>query len=414
MRDALFHYFGKHQKDSPLYLNMQSPDKRILYFTSFFYGQGGASLSLVKLLETFNNGRFESFAILPEQAKSQIERVVNTGSLQRRIIYVPMERVTRQLRCPWRLGRFLANSVRVILELRRLIRELDIDVVHANDMRDFHAPIAAWSCGVPAVWHLRACRPNFLVRYTFGWLMHAFAWRIVAVSQNTADRMVLRRSRKQGKVAVIHNPGPYRQRFHPGVDGSSVRCTYSLPAAAPVITMIGKLSPRKGHEVFVRSIPIIQERFPQAKFLIVGGELAGLEAYAVRLRDKSGEFVRAGTLIFTGECHNIPEIIAASDVIVHCSRFHDPFPGVVLEGMAVGKVVVAGNAGGVPEQIIDGEDGLLFKMGDAKDLAAKVIQVLSDEDKRRALGSAAVRNLDRKFNFSKFRNELAQLYGSLA
>ncbi|NUM69025.1 glycosyltransferase family 4 protein [candidate division KSB1 bacterium] len=119
-------------------------------------------------------------------------------------------------------------------------------------------------------------------------------------------------------------------------------------------------------------------------------------------------------LRFTGERSDIPQLMAASDVIVQCSTYDDPFPGVVLEAMAMGKVVVATKAGGVPKQIRHGEDGLLFRMGDAAELAQHVNEVLADPALKQKLGHAAVKNLACRFNFEKFMNEFRRLYETLA
>jgi glycosyltransferase involved in cell wall biosynthesis len=392
---------------------MPSPRTRILYFTSYFVSQGGASLSFLKLFEAFNRGIFEAFAIVPEEARPQIARQLLSPELAGRLHYLKIDRISRQLLHPWRLLRFLGRAIGGVLAIRRRLRQWQIEVVHANDLRDFHAPLAAWSCGVPVVWHLRASRPNPLTRYPVAAMIHGLATKIVAVSQCTARQMALKRSFAQNKVVVIYNPGPYRETFHPRVDGAPLRRAFGFPADAPVITMIAKLSQRKGHAVFVQALPLILAKIPNARFMIVGGELEGHEDYARSLRAQARPFVRNGMLLFTGERSDVPQIMAASDVIVQSSLCQDAFPGIVLEGMAVGRVVVACNAGGIPEQITDGEDGLLFNRGDANDLARQVIRVLSDSARKRALEQAAVRNLERKFNFGKFVREFAALYQSL-
>ncbi len=386
---------------------------RILYFSSFFVAQGGASHSFLKLMEIFNDQRFAAWAVLPKEAQAQVARLPLSPELAGRITYLTLDRICRKLLNPFYLLRFLGRAVTSVLLLRRLLRQQQIDLVHANDVRDFHAPLAAWSCGLPVVWHVRASRPNPLTRYPVATMMHLLATRIVAVSQCTARQMALRRSFAQNKVMVIYNPGPYRERFHPAVEGTAVRREFGLPADAPVITLIAKLSRRKGHRVLIEAIPLIRERFPQSRFLIVGGELAGHERYARTLRRLAEPWVKQGILIFTGERSDIPQLMAASDVIVQCSTYDDPFPGVVLEAMAMGKVVVAANAGGMPEQIRHGEDGLLFKKGDAQELARCVNEVLADPLRKSRMEQAAVRNLDHRFNFAKFVSELRSLYATL-
>lgn len=397
----------------PVKTPMPSQRMRILYFTSFFVSQGGASLSFLKLFEAFNRGGFEAFAVVPEEARAQIAQQQLAAELASRLHYLRIDRISRQLLHPARLLRFIGRAITGVLLLRRLLRQLRIEVVHANDLRDFHAPLAAWSCGVPVVWHLRASRPNPLTRYPVATMIHLFAAKIVAVSQCTARQMVLKRSFAQNKVTVIYNPGPYREKFHPHIDGAPLRQAWGFPPEAPVITMIAKLSRRKGHVVFLRALPLIRAQIPAARFLIVGGELEGHEDYARALRTQAEPFVRSGVLLFAGERNDVPQIMAASDVIVQSSLCQDAFPGVVLEGMAIGRVVVACNAGGIPEQITDGEDGLLFTMGDAHDLARQVVRVLLNPAFKEELAHAAVKNLDRKFNFNKFVGEFAELYQTL-
>ncbi|MCK6560593.1 glycosyltransferase family 4 protein [bacterium] len=368
----------------------------------------------MKLLETFNRRGFVAHAILPKEAQAQVARLQLAPELARHFTYLTLDRICRRLLNPVDLLRFLGRAITSVLSIRRLLRQLEIDVVHANDLRDFHAPLAAWSCGIPVVWHLRASRPNPLTRYPVAAMMHLLATRIVAVSQCTARQMALRRSFAQNKVTVIYDPGPYREQFHPGVEGTAVRREFSLPADTPVITLIAKLSRRKGHRVLLQAIPLIREKFPQARFLIVGGELPGHERYARELRQQAEPLEQAGVLRFTGERSDIPQLMAASDVIVQCSTYDDPFPGVVLEAMAMGKVVVATKAGGVPKQIRHGEDGLLFRMGDAAELAQHVNEVLADPALKQKLGHAAVKNLACRFNFEKFMNEFRRLYETLA
>lgn len=386
---------------------------RILYFTSFFAAQGGASHSFLKLLENFNRDEFKAFAVLPRAIRHEIARMELYPEIKSRITFVNIDRISRQIIHPLRFLQFCRRAANGILEIRRLLRTWQIDVVHANDLRDFHAPVAAKLCGIPVAWHLRACRPNPLTRYPIAAMMHLIATKIVAVSHSAARQMLLHKSFAQHKVAVIHNPGPYRDRFHPGVDGSAIRDEFSIPAKAPVITTIGKLTQRKGQLVLIKALPLILEKFPDARFLIVGGELEGHAAYAHKLRSLGRDYVKSGHLIFAGERSDVPEIMAASDIIVQPSLCQDAFPGVVLEAMAVGRVVVACEAGGTPEQITPGEDGVLFKMGDHRDLAGKIVGLLSNEKRMLRLRETAIINLERKFNFEKFKNELTALYANL-
>jgi glycosyltransferase involved in cell wall biosynthesis len=390
--------------------NVAALAKRIVYYTSVFFSQSGASILFIKLLEAFNHDAYEAFAFLPVSTRPEVSKLKNAAALSGRIFYLPVVCLTRRLFNPLSWLPFLWRSACAIRSMRRLLRAQRIDLVHANDMRDFHAPIAAWTCGIPVVWHLRASRSQPLLRLPFAWMYHVFSTKIIASSLRNGEQMLLRASHRQNKVAVVYDPGPYRDRFHPHVDGEPVRRALGFALDVPVITMIAKYSPRKGHLLFLEAMAQVLQKFPRAKFMIVGGAMAGHEAYARKLRARAQRFVQAESLVLTGERSDVPELIAASDIIVHCSLYDDPFPGVVMEGMAVGRIVIGCSAGGVPEQITHGEDGFLFKMGDARDLADKIVFALSEPRKMHPVRASAITNLERKFGFAKSQQGMARIY----
>ena len=89
--------------------------------------------------------------------------------------------------------------------------------------------------------------------------------------------------------------------------------------------------------------------------------------------------------LITGWRNDIPEILAASDLLVLPS-LNEGLPRTILEGMASGKPVVATNIAGIPELVIDGETGILVPPRDSKALAQAIKVILSDKDKATQMG----------------------------
>ena len=118
-------------------------------------------------------------------------------------------------------------------------------------------------------------------------------------------------------------------------------------------------------------------------------------------------------VIFTGYRNDIPQVMAASDVVPFCSIGPDPFPGVVLQGMAVGKPVIASNIGGPKEQIEDGISGLLIEPRNPYALAEAICYLLKNKDERKRLGEAAAERVNSVFNSDIFLMKLANLYQRL-
>ncbi len=181
------------------------------------------------------------------------------------------------------------------------------------------------------------------------------------------------------------------------------------------MVLVAKLSGRKGHETLIQAAPHVLAQFPGTRFMIVGGELEGAHhrSYANKLKALPRELGVQDKVIFTGYRPDIPQIMAAADIVVQGATYPDPFPGVVLQGMAVGKPVIASNLGGPAEQIENRVSGLLVEPGNPATLAETICCLLGDERKRRSLGRAAANRVQPMFTAELFFQKLSGLYERL-
>src|SRR5690606_34953275 len=165
-------------------------------------------------------------------------------------------------------------------------------------------------------------------------IAHRLASRIVVVSNSVREDLFCQQGLDSTRTRVLYNPGPDPDIYHPGIDGSRIREEFDL-GEQPLVVLVAKLIEDKGHETLIASVPLVIEQLPSVKFMVVGGELPGKhhEAYATKLRSLPRKLGVEQSVIFTGYRPDIPEIMAAADLVVHCSTYPDPFPGVVLQGM---------------------------------------------------------------------------------
>jgi L-malate glycosyltransferase len=103
------------------------------------------------------------------------------------------------------------------------------------------------------------------------------------------------------------------------------------------------------------------------------------------------------TCLFIGRCANVPDLLAASDICVLTSQA-EGFSNSILEYMAAGRAVVSTEVGGASEAIVEGETGHLVKAGDDRALAERIIALLRDSDRRRAMGLKARRLVEQRFS----------------
>ena len=161
-----------------------------------------------------------------------------------------------------------------------------------------------------------------------------------------------------------------------------------LPLEGPIIGIVGRLQHWKGMHVLVEALPQILRTHPNTHCVLVGGDHALEPDYPAFLRTQIDRLALADKVTLTGLQANVPEWMQAMDVIVHASD-HEPFGIVVIEAMALGKPVVAGDTAGPTEVITDGVHGLLTPYGDAPALAGAVLRYLDDPEFAQQTGAAA-------------------------
>ncbi|MFJ8935583.1 glycosyltransferase family 4 protein [Streptomyces sp. NPDC102365] len=183
-------------------------------------------------------------------------------------------------------------------------------------------------------------------------------------------------------------PGVDEKTFHPGSGGDAVRARLGL-ADRPVVVCVSRLVPRKGQDTLILAMPRILASEPEAVLLIVGGG-----PYEKELRRLAYETGVAGSVRFTGAVpwSELPAHYGAGDVFAMPCRTRrggldvEGLGIVYLEASATGLPVVAGDSGGAPDAVLDGETGWVVRGGSAEDAADRITTLLADPELRRRMG----------------------------
>jgi glycosyltransferase involved in cell wall biosynthesis len=179
---------------------------------------------------------------------------------------------------------------------------------------------------------------------------------------------------------------------------------------------VARLDPWKGIEIFVQAAAEIARSRPDAHFLVCGGELPGYEPYAAEIRALAAELGLGDRVHFTGWTYSlddIPEVMAALDVLLHTPIRPEPFGLVIVEAMATAKPVVASADGGIMEILQDGVTGRLIRPGDASGMATAVLDLLDDPMKARAFGRAGRERVERDFEVGAYAGRIQALYDDI-
>jgi D-inositol-3-phosphate glycosyltransferase len=209
---------------------------------------------------------------------------------------------------------------------------------------------------------------------------------------------VLEHTKMPEKLIRVVPLGRDTRLFDPRLyDPKKARKRYDLPLNRRLVGVIGRLDPQKGQEEFLRSLPLVLKEHSDVFYVILGEETRGEEGFRRRLVNLSYELGVQERVRFLPFTENVPEFMAAIDVFVMPS-YSETFGLVLIEAMAMGKPVVATGAGGVPEIVEDGRDGLLIPPRDEKALAEAISLLLKNSSLRKTLSTYARRDALTRFD----------------
>lgn len=370
---------------------------------------GGSDVCLLRIVENLDPSRFRAVVALPSRgplAKAFEERgakVVVVGSM--------LKLTTRRGRL-YHL-RFLANYPAAVARLVRLIRREQIDLVHTNTLHNLYGCVAARLARRPHVWHVREIVfQSAAVRRLEVFLARRFADRVVAVSRAAAEMFRSGDGEYPPHLRVMWDAVDLA-RFNPRNGGGRIRSEQRVSPGAPLVGLVGRLDHCKGVEVFLRAAAMCREEFPEARYLVCGGEVEGQEEVARDAARLAAELGLTDAVRFTGWRYGpeeMPEVHAALDVLVSASTRPESFGLVLAEAMATGKPVVATNHGGPREVCVKGETALMVPPRDARATADAILALLGDPARARALGGAGRERAERHFDGRRRARELHALY----
>jgi len=293
-----------------------------------------------------------------------------------------------------------AHDVAGVVELVRLLRRHRPDILHASSSKaGVLGRLAGALAGVP-----------IRIFTVHGWAFAAYSGATGRVYR-VADRLVRplttvtvcvsERERKLGLAARTCDPA--RTVVIPNaVDVAGAPRVRAGSRERPLIVAVGRLKAPKDFVTLVRALGRLE---PGSFDAVIVGEGPDRE----RLEDEIGRLGLAERVTLAGERSDVPELLAAADVFALASS-SEGMPVSVLEAMAAGLPVVASRVGGLAEQVVEGETGVLVEPGDPEDLARALDRLVADIELRRSLGAAGRARAEQAFDLEPFRRAHVELY----
>ena len=380
--------------------NPNSPSRVRIVFCHYSSDVGGGSdRCLFDLVTHLSSERFQSTLVL--KTGDPMADLYRSAGLE--VVEMDFFRPQRALVFR-KLFRFFMCYWTSVFKLVRILRKIDPDIVHVNTLHNLQAPVAVAIAGRPLVWHVRELGNGRIDRILRA-LARLLATRVVAMSTAVAESLASCGDR----VRIVFDGIDLRE--YENLEGSAeIRSEWGVGPDEALVTTVGRLEPWKGQAVLVEAIPAILEKHPNAHIAIVGAAAVNKPEYEVALKSRCRELQIFENVVFTGIRGDVPQILAASDVLVLPTKTAEPYGRTVIEAMAAGCPVVATARGGPLDTVSEGQTGLLVPPDDAEAMADKINMLLSDRDAARRMGEQGRRRARAHFSLERSVLEMAVLF----
>ena len=307
--------------------------------------------------------------------------------------------------------RFFGSLPGSIRALRQLIERRGIKLVHSNTSHVYDGALAARAAGVAHVWHLREVHTGLS---PIGWplsrLIYACSDLVIVMSDAVKEAFFDNRADPLRKIRKVHD-GVDLHQFNPGNDGTAFRADVDLDPHTPLVGVVGRIAHWKGQRLFLRAAALAIEHGASAHFLIVGDAVTPGD---YRLKEDLIELVdqreMKDAVTFAGVRSDVPQIMAALNVLVLPSEMPEPWGMVVLEAMATARPVVATRQGGPLESVEDGATGYLVPPDDPRPMAEAIVSLLQAPERAQAMGMRGRTRCEHCFDQRRTHQEIQRLY----
>lgn len=373
------------------YLEMRKDKIRILHIAQ---AAGGVDRYIRMLLKYLDKEKFENILVC-----SQDFREEDYKNLVDFFEQVKMDRA---------IG---SNDLKAIGEVRRLIKRYNPDIVYAHSSKAGAIARVA-DIGLknhclynPHGWAFNMrCSAKKKAMYTaIEKIAAPFCDKIICISDAEKQSALDKKICREDKLQVIFN-GVDIEAYENGIHGTVKRKDLNIPEDAFVVGMVGRISPQKAPDIFIKMAKHVKDKVSNAHFIIVGNgdQEAEIKKYA-----KDNDFL--DSLHITGWVDNPMSYVELFDVACLLSRW-EGFGLVLPEYMMARKPIVASRVDAIPNIICDGENGLLVEMDDVVGASTAVLKLYLNNNLKSKLIDEGLKTVYKKFDVQRMTRETEKLF----
>ncbi|MGA9120890.1 MAG: glycosyltransferase family 4 protein [Bacteroidota bacterium] len=303
---------------------------------------------------------------------------------------------------------------RLVWRLAKFISRTHLDVIHCQLSKDIATVVPAVKAGMSDV-------PVLLTRSMGSYVnkkdpLHQFTYGnvslVLAVSSVIRQNVIDTTPMSAEQVIVVPYGIDTSLFSSARTDRTVTRKSLGYADSDILVGFVGRFSPGKGHEEFLRAADIARKEDPRLRYLIVGEPSFGEEEYARRVHELHVSLGLQSVVTFAGFRRDVRDLMAAFDIFAFPSHA-ESFGIVLIEAMAMERPVVASNCDGVLDIVVDQQTGILVPPKDDAPLARAILRLAQDPALRVRMGSAGRQRVLEQFDQQAIIDRIVEIYRSV-
>lgn len=346
------------------------------------------------LIKDIVNKGHEVYCISCENDNSIKEKISYLGASY---VYVPMSRT----------GTNPIQDIKTIISFKKVIEEINPDMYFAYMSKPIaYGGMAAKMCKVPEINVLvsgleiafysngiKNAIVRFILKYLFN-NVHKSCRNIFFQNPDDMNTFLDMKIAKKEQAVLVNGSGVDMRIFK----------RQPFPDKVTIL-MVARLVWSKGIREYISAAKMVKERYPNARFMLVGGLDTNPESLSKKELDEN---IQSSVIEYYGYAEDVREFLNQCSVFVLPS-YHEGTPRSVLEAMATGRPIITTDAPGCRETVIDGKNGFLVPIKDSDKLAEKIIWTIEHRQEAEIMGEESFRICQEKFEVNKVNEKILKV-----
>jgi glycosyltransferase involved in cell wall biosynthesis len=373
----------------------------------------GSDKTILMFISSLDKQKYFPVVMLPFDGPLKTEFKKNNI----KVVIAPVLKLYRKMFTPKNILKFCKEYKEGLKIINELHKEHKFSIVYSHTLAALIGIIFARKNKIKHLWHVQEiiAKPAIFNKGFIKLLSLKSNHVAVYDSRTTMEFWIKDNATLAKKSKYVCNGLDVKEKPVPNLDDiQKIRKEFfKVQPDDIVIGLVGRINSWKGQQLLLEAFHKIANKYPNIKLVYIGSAPPNQEFFEIELNEKISSYNLSERVVIIPFQQNIWRFWDSIDIAVVPSTEPEPFGMVAIEAMLSKKPVVASNHGGLTETVVNNETGFLFEPNDSQKLAAAILNLIEDKNKRVLFGEKGYERVHLHFSLEKHVDEFEAIFETL-